>query len=72
MPIFVEAYESIHELILAESQVTEDLNKRLLHLQQKKAKIIDVKVSLAAYESGEIRTYLIIYEAEKPIEPLKK
>jgi hypothetical protein len=73
MPTFVLVYENILEMALgvAEIKTTDKLNERLKYLQESGARIKDVKVSLSAEGSQEYRTYLIIYEAEKPID-LKK
>ena len=67
MPIFIEVVEDIG---LAPN--LEELNAKLETLQQKGAKIVDIKMSIAHGEhytrSRETyRTYLIIYEAEKPL-----
>ena len=67
MPTFVEVYENICEWLIAQEVVTDEINKILSSLQKKGAKILDVKVSLAEISDGEHRTYLILYEAEKPI-----
>ena len=47
---------------------TKELNDFLQTLQQKGAEIIDIKISIIYKEElNMIRTYLIIYEAEKPL-----
>lgn len=47
---------------------TKELNDFLHTLQQKDAEIVDIKVStIYKEELNMIRTYLIIYEAEKPL-----
>jgi len=67
MPIFVVIIEDI-----GIGPNLEELNAMLETLQQKGAKIVDIKMSIAHGEhitrSRETyRTYLILYEAEKPL-----
>ena len=67
MPIFIDVIEDI-----GISPNLKELNAKLKILQQKGAKIVDIKMSIAHGEhitrSRETyRTYLIIYEAEKPL-----
>jgi hypothetical protein len=70
MPTFVLVCENILEMSLgvAEIKISDKLNERLKYLQESGARIKDVKVSLSVEQSREYRTYLIIYEAEKPID----
>lgn len=67
MPTFVELYENILDFGLAEVSGTAQLNDILNSLQKKGAKILDVKVSMTSIHEKEHRTYLILYEADKPI-----
>jgi hypothetical protein len=67
LPVFVQilSFRSQRQ-DFDEIKDTERVNEVLLGLQEKGAKIIDVKVNLA----GSISTaavYLIIYESERPI-----
>jgi len=67
MPIFIDVIEDI-----GIAPNLKELNAKLKTLQQKGAKIVDIKMSIAHGEhytrSRETyRTYLIIYEAEKPL-----
>ena len=68
MPIFAKVYESIVDFHLLQDAVTDELNNILTNLQEKGAKIRDIKVSMSNPETYTNRTYLIIYEAEKPVE----
>jgi hypothetical protein len=69
MPTFVYAFDDG----LKYSPDNEEFNLKLESLQQKGAKILDIKVSISSgYELRDtyidpIRTYLVIYEAEKPL-----
>ena len=68
MPKFVYAYENIDSIGIAEANVTVGLNKTLKALQEKGAEILDVKVSICSNGSDEVRTYLVIYEAENQLQ----
>jgi hypothetical protein len=75
MPVFVHVFENFGDLSSAmrSGQDADKLNAMLETLQQKGARILDVKVSVCAVPStkmattipGTCRIYLIIYEAQK-------
>ena len=74
MPVFVHVFENFGDLgsAMCSGQDANTLNAMLEPLQQKGAKILDVKVSACAVPStkmataipGTCRIYLIIYEAQ--------
>jgi len=75
MPVFVHVFENFGDLgnTMRSGQDADKLNAILATLQQKGARILDVKVSVCAVPSTKIaatiprtcRIYLIIYEAQK-------
>ncbi len=74
MPVFVHVFENFGDLgtAIRSGQDADKLNAILGTLQQKGARILDVKVSVCAVPSmkmattitGTCRIYLIIYEAQ--------
>jgi hypothetical protein len=69
MPYFVNVYESIYDPGFSDDVITDSLNGMLYSLQNMGAKISDIKVSICNLSEGIARTYLVIYEAEKPLSP---
>ena len=69
MAKFVYLYDEIGD---TRTKTTEELNIILTSLQRQGAEIEDIKISTAARDLGIIRNFLIIYEADKIIEPIGK
>lgn len=67
MPVFAHAVSAHNERIVDQPDV-EGLNETMQTLQDKGAKIIDVKMSTCTAGRTEIiRTYLVTYESEKQL-----
>ena len=67
MAKFVYLYDEIGD---TRTKTTEELNTILTSLQRQGAEIEDIKISTTAREVGVFRNFLIIYEADKIIEPI--
>ena len=68
MAKFVYLYDEIGD---TRTKTTEELNTILTSLQSQGAEIEDIKISTTAREVGVFRNFLIIYEADKIIEPIR-
>jgi hypothetical protein len=64
---FVHVYEDLGP-IRRTQPTTNELNTLLYGLQERGAKILDVKISIINKELGVARSFLIIYEAGNVIE----
>jgi len=77
MPTFAHVFEIFGDVgnVMRPNEDADRLNVMLETLQQKGAKILDIKVSVChlppikvgATVSGTCRIYLILYEAQKPL-----
>jgi tagatose-1,6-bisphosphate aldolase len=67
MPIFVQTLSSLVRLHFDDKKDTARVNDVMRKLQEKGAKILDVKVPVGVY-NGSHAVYLITYEADNHIE----
>ncbi len=67
MAKFVYLHDEIGD---TRTKTTEELNTILTSLQKQGAEIEDIKISTVARAVGVFRSFLIIYEADKIIEPV--
>jgi hypothetical protein len=67
VPKFVYVYEDLGPIRRTKT-TTDELNTILYGLQERGAKILDVKISMINKELGVARSFLIIYEAGNVID----
>lgn len=67
MPVFVQLFSSRASQRLDVEKDTESVNMVLKTLQDKGAKILDVKLSIPSQEYIVTLVYIIMYEAKKSI-----
>jgi hypothetical protein len=67
VPTYVYLYEDLGNI--RDTRTTQELNTKLYGLQEHGAKIRDVKISTVDKPVGVLRSILIIYEADRIIEP---
>jgi len=68
MTKFVYLYDEIGD---TRTKTTEELNTILTSLQSQGAEIEDIKISTTTREVGVFRNFLIIYEADRIIDPIR-
>jgi len=69
MPVFVQLWCTCSISGLFDwKKDTKQLNDMLKKLQERGARIIDVKATMTTSEESPVITYVIIYEAPAPIE----